>query len=93
MKRWMPASSSRLGERGQITLEAILILAILTGVAVYSTKYMRSEKILASIVEGPWLPVRGMIEDGVWKNAGDSKNYNPNLLLKRHGTVQGEPAE
>jgi hypothetical protein len=86
------AHRDQKGDLGQITIEAILILAILTGVAIYATKYMRTNQVLASVVEGPWQPVRGMIEDGVWMKAGDSKAQHPNLR-KRHGTVKGDQVQ
>lgn len=77
-------------ERGQMTLEMILIAIILTGIAISFSNAAKSNGYLASLVEGPWLHVRGMIEDGVWVAAGDnSKALNPHHL-SRHASYEGD---
>ena len=78
----------KLNQSGQLTIEALLILTVI--VAVIGTVYKRAnaDGWMKSMVEGPWKPLQGMIEDGVWEPAGTSKDNNPSLL-KRHGTNRG----
>ncbi len=71
-------------------MEAILICIILTSIAITFSKRSTSDGFLTSLIEGPWLNIRGMIEDGVWAKAGkDSKSQNPQFR-KRHGTFEGD---
>jgi hypothetical protein len=78
-------------EQGQMTVEMILIATILVSVALAFSQQARSSGFLASMVEGPWKPLQGMIEDGVWMKAGDlSKGYHPNQV-GRHGSDDGDP--
>lgn len=76
-------------QRGQMTIELVLVLAILTGLAIVISREARDRQLLATIIEGPWLPLQGMIEDGVWVKAGASKEFHPGAL-GRHGTIVGE---
>lgn len=76
-------------EAGQMTIEMILIMVALLGVAMGFSNYARSNRLMASFIEEPWFVVQGMIESGVWKKAKDAKAYHPNLK-KRHGTAEGE---
>lgn len=77
-----------LGQAGQMTIEMILIMTILLGVAISVSELARSSGFMASLVEEPWSVVQGMIENGVWVNAADAKALHPNLR-KRHGTPEG----
>jgi hypothetical protein len=77
-------------DRGQFTIEAVLILAVLVSFSLFVFKTARSEGWAKDLVEGPWKTVRGMIEDGVWIKAGDSKTYHPHKK-GRHGTYIGDP--
>lgn len=77
-------------EKGQMTIEMILIMIILTSVAITFTKAARDNAYLASMVEGPWVYLQGMIEDGVWAKAGGSKSSHPNLV-DRHASHRGDP--
>ena len=78
-------------ERGQMTMETILIMTVLSTVALMVVKTAKSQEWGANLVEGPWLPVRGMIENGVWNgNLKVAKNFHP-ALKKRHATAEGAP--
>jgi hypothetical protein len=77
-------------QKGQMTIEMVLIVVLLTGIAMTISKSMRSNNVMSTLIEGPWLPIRGMIEDGVWMKPADAKLHHPNLL-SRHATVIGDP--
>ena len=71
-------------ERGQMTIEAVLILMILVMVFTMVHKQISSKKYLNQIVSGPWAYMQGMIENGVWVAGGDaSKNLHPNVFGRR----------
>jgi hypothetical protein len=78
-------------QRGQMTIEMILILVLLLSVALSISKASQSSGWMASLVSGPWKPLQGMIEDGVWVNAGASKSMHP-TMLSRHGSYEGVEA-
>ena len=77
-----------LKEAGQMTIEMILIMILLISVALSLSNFAKDRGFAASMVEGPWTVVQGMIESGVWKKAPDAKNYHPNLL-SRHASERG----
>ena len=77
-------------ERGQLTIEAILIMCIFTSIALYVSRYAKSEQLVAKVVEGPWLPIRGMIENGVWEAGAKGMHDHPSMK-HRHSSNFGEP--
>lgn len=76
-------------ERGQLTIEAILIMTVLLTITISFSKYARDNGLVANLVEGPWLPIQGMIEDGVWQSPKKGKFNHPSQK-KRHSSNQGE---
>jgi hypothetical protein len=79
---------SRLSQDGQMTLEMLLIIVALLGVAMTISKTAQSEKWMESLISGPWKPLQAMIEDGTWI-VENSKGYNPGMTA-RHGTFKGD---
>ena len=78
----------KLNQRGQFTMEAILIMAAMTSIALYIGREIRDRHMAATLVEGPWQPIRGMIEDGVWQNPKDAKALHPSMK-GRHASATG----
>lgn len=76
---------------GQASLEAVLMMILSLAIAISASHYLRDQGVLANLVEGPWLPLKGMIEDGVWIKAPLSKSQHPNHK-KRQQSVAGDPA-
>lgn len=76
-------------ESGQATMEAALLLIIIVSLVTSISKFSTSSGFVRDIVEGPWSPIRGMIEDGVWIKHTDSKQHNPNQF-SRHQSYEGE---
>jgi hypothetical protein len=67
----------------------MLLLAVFLGGALALSKTAKEQKWIASMVEGPWKPLQGMIEDAAWAGR-DSKSHNPGLM-NRKGSDQGTP--
>jgi hypothetical protein len=76
-------------EKGQMTIEMVLIMTFLLSATIAGTKLMRDHEVLATLVEGPWAHIRGMIEDGVWVPSGKSKAFNPSIK-SRHRSFEGD---
>jgi hypothetical protein len=76
---------------GQMTLEMTLIIAVLLGAAITVAKTARSDKWMQTLVSGPWLPVKAMIENGTWI-AQNANSYNPSMM-SRHGTYRGDDVQ
>lgn len=76
-------------QKGQATMEAVLIMVIIAVVALKISSVAKNQGFVRNIVEGPWAPIRGMIEDGVWEKYTTSKIMHPNHKM-RHQTKQGD---
>lgn len=76
-------------EKGQMTVEMILLAVIFTSIAILFFSTVRNEGLMAAMVEGPWSYTKGMIESGVWKKAEVAGSYHPNLFY-RHLSLQGD---
>jgi len=85
----MKSKSTYLNQSGQATMEAVLIMLVVVTVATKITNYASQTGVLQQIVEGPWSPMRGMIEDGVWMRHTLSKPYHPNQF-PRHQSRRGD---
>jgi hypothetical protein len=82
-------SRGKMGSRGQFTIEAVLILSVLVSISLAVSRASINQGWMKNLVEGPWLTVQGMIEDGVWIKAGASKAHHPHIK-SRHGTYEGD---
>jgi hypothetical protein len=76
-------------QSGQLTIEAILIMTILTAIALSFSRFMKSNNLVADVVEGPWRPIQGMIENGVWESGEKAKSHHPSQK-SRHSSNQGD---
>lgn len=77
----------KINQAGQATIEAVLIMTIFLAVGLSISQAFTSNNIFASIIEGPWDFVDGMIRDGVWMKSNVSRTYNPNAR-QRHASKQ-----
>lgn len=77
------------GQKGQMTLEMVLLLTILVSCAIFAFNEIKSRKLLAAFISGPWQPLKNMIENGEW--SADAKEKHPNLM-NRHGSYSGDIA-
>ncbi len=76
-------------QSGQATMEAVLLLLIFVIVGMKISSVAKEQGFMRHVVEGPWAPIRGMIEDGVWMKYTDSKTLHPNHF-KRHQSRKGD---
>lgn len=76
-------------ESGQLTVEAVLILAIFVSVTVAGTRTLRDNQILAQLVQSPWSYIAGMIENSQWAPPQQGQRRHPHHI-HRHGTPQGD---
>ena len=76
-------------QKGQMTLEAVLIVTFLVTLTVFISNQIQSRQFLQSLVERPWTFLQGMIENGVWAPTQESKQLHPNDLLG-HGSPRGQ---
>lgn len=70
-------------QRGQMTIEAVLILVIMVSFFTVLHRQVSSTKMLSKIVSGPWSFMQGMIENGVWMPGDTGKTAHPNVFNRR----------
>jgi hypothetical protein len=76
-------------QSGQATMEAVLIMIAIMSVVTVISRTATNQGFIRNIVEGPWSPLRGMIEDGVWMRHTISKSHHPNQF-PRHQSKRGD---
>lgn len=76
-------------ERGQSTVEAVLLLVGVVLLATMISNMFQSNNILGRAVQGPWTYIAGMIEGGVWLPADQVKPYHPSQW-ERVRTIEPE---
>ena len=64
-------------------MEAVLLLLVVVIIAVKISSIAKEQGFMRNVVEGPWQPIRGMIEDGVWMKYTNSKPLHPNQFNRR----------
>ena len=77
-------------QRGQLVLEAILLMVVFMGITTLLTGYLRDHRVAAKLVSEPWAKLSGMIECGVWQPCAGGKGLHPGttdrfLSLKPEG--------
>lgn len=75
--------------KGQMTVEAVLILTIMVALAISVKGLLQKNQILSTLVDKPWSYLTGMIENGVWMPRDQARLKHPNLL-SRHGSPTGQ---
>ncbi len=76
--------------RGQMAVEAVLILTLLLGVSVMVSNYFKSEELLIRFIQNPWGKVSGLIQNGQFLPPEDSLHLHPNNRDTRFLSVIGE---
>ncbi len=70
-------------QKGQMTLEAVLIMVIgMTFVTVASSE-IKKKNIMGTLVAEPWGYIQGMIQNGIWAQASAGQNDHPNNFGRR----------
>ena len=76
-------------QKGQMTIEAVLILALMVSIIFAVTNGIKNKKYLTQLVEKPWTYVAGMIENAYWAPVRDGKGKHPNHI-GRHASPVGD---
>lgn len=80
-------------QRGQMTVEVILLAVLFTALALLIGRYFKDEQIIQDAVQTPWNnKFAGMIENGVWGGAEETRELHPNLL-SRHSSLKGDSVQ
>jgi hypothetical protein len=74
----------KIGQSGQATMEMILLSIVLVSLAMYVSRTLHAGEYAAALTEGPWKPLQGMIEDGIWADPKQAVAMHPSLR-RRHG--------
>ena len=70
-------------------METVIILVVLVSVGLGVRTFLRDQNIFQSMVQGPWSPLRGMIENGVWRRHTVAPQFHPSQFT-RYQSVQGD---
>jgi hypothetical protein len=70
-------------QKGQMTIEAVMLLVIALAFAKVSTAAIKEQDFLRNMVSGPWTYLQGMIQNGVWSDGNNSSNLHPNVYGRR----------
>jgi hypothetical protein len=78
-------------QRGQYTIEAVLLLLIFTGIVATAGATMKKNEFVKRLVQGPWTNLSGMFQNGIWAPPLAGQPAHP-TTHSRHITVLGESA-
>ena len=76
-------------QKGQMTVEAVLIIVLLVGLAAGVSSAFRSNEFVATLVSEPWRQLSGMIQNGNWGSPDATRSDHPSSL-DRHSSMEGE---
>lgn len=79
-------------ERGQQTLEAILLLVVFLAMSLAFSRSFQSRNLFARVISDPWDWIAGMTESGVWAKSSAARDLHP-THLDRHWSPRGTPAK
>jgi hypothetical protein len=86
----IPPKPEIINQKGQSTVEMVLILTVLVAIAITVGEGFRNNELFAKLVSGPWQSLAGLIQNGVWGSPKDTYSQHPNQF-ERVNTVRGEP--
>ena len=75
-------------ERGQLALEAVLIVVLLLSLTIYGSREIRNRNLIGKIVSGPWQSISGMMSTGNWQSPQSAldENLHPHVnTMTREG--------
>lgn len=76
-------------QKGQLIVEAVLLMVVMLGVTIATAKYFKSEELLKKLVAGPWQSLAGMLQNGVWGTPEATNSVHPSAH-GRHLALEGE---
>lgn len=63
-----------LNQRGQLVVEALLLIVIGLGLTSFIIKSLRENEFVQSLTSKPWVMLSGMIECGTWNGCGPGQH-------------------
>ena len=69
-------------QKGQIVIESVLLAVLTMAIVMTTFNYLRDNKFLAKLIDGPWQKVAGMLECGVWDTQAKACTKHPNQLAR-----------
>ncbi len=89
MKNGSATKSHGLNQKGQATIEAVLIMVVMVGVFQLITNKFKEDDLIKEYIQKPWQSrVAGMIENGAWGTPDETNPLHPNRLA-RHSSIVG----
>lgn len=73
-------------ESGQMTVEMVLLTIVFLTVALLVSSFFRQQKVLKTLVGGPWAYLQTMNEYGVWMPSPQQATENHPNAMRRIGT-------
>ena len=79
-------------QKGQLIVEAVLIIVMLMGFTFMVANYFKNSEVLRQLITGPWANLSGMLQNGVWAEPAKGAISHPNAHM-RHISIEGEDAK
>jgi hypothetical protein len=80
-----------MNQGGQLILEAVLIIVMLTAFTGMTIRYFKDNELVKSLISGPWQNLAGMLQNGVWAPPATGAAIHPNSH-NRGVVITGEEA-
>ena len=69
-------------QKGQLIIEAVLLMTVLTSLMILASNILQSQGYVKSLVATPWQTLAGMIESGNWETADKARPLHPNMKFR-----------
>ena len=71
-------------QKGQATVEMVLLLAVMVTMSYLVLESFKSGKPVYKFISGPWKTISGMIESGNWAKRQDAMLNHPNYFRRMY---------
>ena len=79
-------------QRGQLVIEAVFLMIVFLGIVALAAATLKKSEYIAHIVQGPWVNLSGMFQNGMWASPAAGQPFHPSTH-PRHITVKGDQAK
>ncbi|MDE0119488.1 MAG: hypothetical protein OXM55_05720 [Bdellovibrionales bacterium] len=93
MKKKRRAFFSGKKQKGQITVEMVLLLVVMIGMSYLVLKEFQVQKLFKNFISNPWKTIGGMIESGSWQKQPEAKRDHPNHWKRMFSTKGVDPVK
>jgi len=80
------------GQGGQLIIEGVLIIVVFMAITFAAAKYLKEKEVVKNLIQGPWLSLAGLMQNGVWGSPEKTNGSHPNGHF-RHIVVEGDLAK